>query len=203
MVVLPQFPLRLVLFPSMVLPLHVFEPRYRTLIHDIIDDDRTFGVVMIEKGTDTGGQDQRSDFGTMAKIIEAEEFPDGRWALVTVGTERFRVNRWLDDAPYPRAEVEPWPDDTLAPPDDEFAPVVAKFKRCMALASEIGVDTGPLPEAITCNEVGTMQMAAMLPVGSFDKQRLLGAPSACDRLDRLDNAIDDALELIELKLQQG
>ncbi|MEM7271616.1 MAG: LON peptidase substrate-binding domain-containing protein [Actinomycetota bacterium] len=204
MPVLPQFPLRLVLFPTMVLPLHVFEPRYRALVHDIIEGDRSFGVVMIEKGLDTGGEDQRSTFGTVARVIEAEEFPDGRWALVTVGTERFKVNEWLDDAPYPRADIELWPDaESEPPPRDEFGRVVSKFKRCMALASEIGIDIGPLPDSIAEDEIGTMQMAAMLPIGPFDKQQLLGAPSSSKRLDGLEVAIDETLELIELKLQGG
>jgi Lon protease-like protein len=201
---MPQFPLRTVLFPSMVLPLHVFEPRYRALVHRIIDDDRRFGVVMIERGSDTGGEDQRSDFGTVARIVEAEEFPDGRWALVTVGVERFRVTGWLDDDPYPRAEIELWPDEDDEPVGAEsFARVETKFRRCMALASELGVDTGQLPESIEASGLGTMQLAALLPVGPLDKHRLLGAPGAGARLVALDQAIDEAMELIEFKLTQG
>ncbi|MEL6986015.1 MAG: LON peptidase substrate-binding domain-containing protein, partial [Actinomycetota bacterium] len=80
---MPQFPLRSVLFPSMVLPLHVFEPRYRTMVHDLLEGDGRFGVVMIDRGSDTGGQDQRSSFGTVARIVESEEYPDGRWGLIT------------------------------------------------------------------------------------------------------------------------
>ena len=202
MVELAQFPLRTVLFPSMVLPLHIFEPRYRALVHDIIEGDRTFGVCMIERGVDVGGEDHRSTFGTAARILQAEEFPDGRWALITVGTERFKVVEWLPDDPYPVAEIEYWPDDDPEPPAEaEFERVSAKFRRCLALASEAGVDIGAMPDGIECGELGTMQMAAMLPVGTFDKQRLLGAPTTLERLAGLDAVIDETVELIEFELR--
>ena len=197
---MPQFPLRTVLFPSMVLPLHVFEPRYRTMVHHLLEGDRRFGVVMIERGSDQGGDDDRSSYGTVARIMEAEEFPDGRWALITVGVERFRINHWLDDDPYPRADIELWPDAVGELDVVRFGAVEQKFRRCMALASEMGVDTGPLPEQIEPSELGTMQLAALLPVGPLDKQRLLGSVGACERLEALDHTIDEALELIELQL---
>lgn len=202
--VLPQFPLGTVLFPSMVLPLHVFEPRYRALVHHILDGDRTFGVVMIERGHETGGEDQRSALGTVARVVEAEEFPDGRWALITVGTQRFRVTDWLPDDPYPRAEVELWPDDDGDDVDDEAVDrLVSKFHRCMALASEAGVDVGGVPDAFDGAELATMQMSALLPVGPFDKQRLLAAGGTQERMSRLDQAIDETLELINVKLLEG
>jgi Lon protease-like protein len=185
----------------MVLPLHVFEPRYRALVHDIIEGDKQFGVVMIEKGLDTGGEDKRSSFGTVAEIIEAEEFPDGRWALITVGVERFRVTEWLADDPYPRAEIELWPDaDQIAPNGVDFDRVAGKFRRCMALASEAGVDVGPVPSALDEGGLGILQMAAMLPVGPFDKQKLLGTAGSADRLQAVETSIDETLELIELRL---
>ena len=198
--VLPQFPLRTVLFPTMVLPLHIFEPRYRALVHDILEEDKRFGVVMIEKGLDTGGEDQRSSFGTVAEIIEAEEFPDGRWAIVAVGVERFRVTNWLPDDPYPQAEIELWPDTTDQADQETFERVSAKFRRCMALASEAGVDVGAMPDALEHGSIGTMQMAAMLPVGPFDKQNLLGVDGPAERLSAIETTIDETLELIELRL---
>ena len=201
---MPQFPLRSVLFPSMVLPLHVFEPRYRVMVHDLLQGDRRFGVVMIERGSDTGGEDQRSSFGTVARIVEAEEYPDGRWGLITVGVERFRVSEWLEDDPYPRAEVELWPDaDSDVVDPERFAEVEGRFRRCLALASEMGIDTGRLPDRIEPCGLGTMQLAALLPIGPLDKQRLLGITGSSERLEALDETIEDALELIELKLQQG
>ena len=105
-----MFPLGSVLFPSLVLPLHVFEERYRTLMRHVLDGDHEFGVCLIERGSEVGGGDFRSGIGTVATVQEAAELPDGRWAVVTVGTRRIRVERWLDDDPYPRAVVEDHPD---------------------------------------------------------------------------------------------
>lgn len=203
MAVMAQFPLGTVLFPTMVLPLHVFELRYRALVKAVMDGDGTFGVVLIERGSEVGGEDQRTDFGTMAKVIESEQLSDGRWALVTVGIERFKVNRWLADNPYPMAEVEPWPDAPVAEGIDHettYRRIVAKFQRCMALAAESGVNIGPLPEAVDDLELGSMQMAALAPVASLDKQYLLGAAGPSERLTMLDGMLDDALELIRMRL---
>src|SRR3954467_2773228 len=103
---LPMFPLNTVLFPTVAIPLHVFEPRYRALTRHCLDPDRRFGIVLIERGSEVGGGVVRFDIGTCARIVEADELPDGRWVLVAVGAERLRVVRWLADEPYPRAEVQ-------------------------------------------------------------------------------------------------
>lgn len=203
MAVTPQFPLGTVLFPSMVLPLHVFEPRYRAMVADVLAGDGMFGVVLIERGHEVGGGDQRSGFGTMAKVVKADVLADGRWALVTVGVDRFRVNQWLPDAPYPRADIEPWPDED--PTEDLtslYTLVQTKFRRCMALASEAGVNIGPFPDAIDDINLGCMQMAALTPVGPHDKQALLGAPGPRHRLALLDEMIDETVDLIEARLAE-
>src|SRR3546814_2588594 len=109
---MPMFPLGSVLFPSLVLPLHVFEPRYRALVRDVLDGDGEFGVCLIERGAEVGGGDVRTDIGTVARVHEARELPDGRWALVAVGERRIVVERWLPDDPYPRADVRDLPDPT-------------------------------------------------------------------------------------------
>src|SRR5438128_11540018 len=102
---MPMFPLGTVLFPHALLPLHVFEPRYRLMTERVLRGDREFGVVLIERGSEVGGGDVRFGTGTVARIVEAAELPDGRWVLVTIGTRRIRVLDWLAEEPYPRAEV--------------------------------------------------------------------------------------------------
>ena len=96
-----MFPLGTVLFPYALLPLHVFEPRYRLMMRHVLDGDREFGVVLIERGSEVGGGDTRFDVATVARVVQAAELPDGRYALATVGMRRVRVERWLDDDPYP------------------------------------------------------------------------------------------------------
>ena len=100
-----MFPLGTVLFPYALLPLHVFEPRYRLMMRHVLDGDREFGVVLIERGSEVGGGDTRFDVATVARVVQAAELPDGRYALATVGMGRVRVLSWLVDDPYPRAEV--------------------------------------------------------------------------------------------------
>ena len=139
-----MFPLGTVLVPSAGLPLHVFEPRYRALVHDCLAGDKEFGVVLIERGSEVGGDDVRTDAGTVARIVEAQELPDGRWAIVAVGVRRLRVAAWLPDDPYPIAEVEDWPDPM---PGDGFADALADctalLRRALGLAAEAGDAAAP------------------------------------------------------------
>src|SRR5918995_2383501 len=108
-----MFPLQTVLLPGAVLPLHVFEPRYRQLVIDCLADDTgepEFGVALIERGWEVGGGDQRTDVGVVARMVQVEALEGGRYHLVTVGTRRIRVNAWLPDDPYPLADVDDWAD---------------------------------------------------------------------------------------------
>ena len=102
---LPMFPLGSVLLPHMPLPLRLFEPRYLRMLGDVLEDDTlSFGVVLIERGQEVGGGDQRFPIGTVARILNI----DGAESFVTidsVGEDRFEVVRWYDDDPYPKAEV--------------------------------------------------------------------------------------------------
>src|ERR1700712_2036566 len=100
---MPMFPLGTVLFPHAALPLHLFEDRYRAMAETCLRGAGLFGVVLIERGFEVGGGDQRFAVGTVARIVEAAQTPDGRYLLATVGTERLRVKKWLDDEPFPRA----------------------------------------------------------------------------------------------------
>ena len=74
----PMFPLGCVLFPEAILPLHVFEERYRVMVEEIMDTDRSFGVVLIERGNEVGGGEIRKEIGTLAEIIDSKKFIDGR-----------------------------------------------------------------------------------------------------------------------------
>ena len=84
---LPIFPLPLVLLPGVPLPLHIFEPRYRQLVADLLADDVNkpeFGVTMIERGKETGGGEDRADVGVIGRVVQIEALDDGRYGLVVV-----------------------------------------------------------------------------------------------------------------------
>lgn len=185
----PMFPLSAVLFPHAALALHVFEPRYRALVDDCLAGEGEFGVVLIARGSEVGGGDERFGVGTMARITAASPFDDGRWALMAEGTGRFAVDRWLPDAPYPVAEVTDLPDDEG--PDDEalLARSTAAVRRVRTLMSELGApapvmaDPAANPVTGSSGDGGRVwRLCEMAPVTAIDSQKLLEADAAADRL---------------------
>ena len=199
-----MFPLGTVLFPSAVLPLHVFEPRYRAMVRDCLAAERELGVVLIARGSEVGGGDVRTDVGTVARIVEAQELPDGRWALVAVGARRVRVDEWQPDDPYPIADVEDWPDPEPGP---EVAgrtdAVTARLRTVLALASEAGDDAVPATIELSPDPVlAGHQIAAVAPIGPLDRQSLLAAPTVEARLDLLEDLLDDAEQVLRLRLSE-
>jgi Lon protease-like protein len=219
--VMPMFPLGTVLVPTMVLPLHVFEPRYRRLVHDCLAGDGEFGVVLIERGSEVGGGDVRTDVGAVARILQAAETPDGRFALAAVGLRRLRVERWLEDDPYPRAEVRDWPDPPTGA--DELgvhlgeahdagvagaargaAEVTALLRRAAALSAELGEPAPPLDLELSDDlTVASYQATAVAPLGPADKQDLLRAPSVPARFVALVRLLRERTELLEARLAGG
>jgi len=101
---LPLFPLNVVLFPHMPLPLHIFEPRYRQMIAECLEEGHSFGVVAIREGTETGPVTPY-DVGTLAKIVRIDRLEDGRMNLLVMGASRFAIVRTAKDRPYLRGEI--------------------------------------------------------------------------------------------------
>ncbi len=200
-VVMPMFPLGTVLLPSMLLPLRLFEPRYRAFARDVTGSDGIFGVTLIERGSEVGGGDVRSTVGCAAQVLQAEEHPDGQWGLVAVGTGRVRVARWLDDDPYPRAEVTPWPDPPPGPGAvDVLDAVVPAFHSVVALAAEAMATEPPAVELSDDPTTAAYQIATVAPFGAFDRQRILTAASFDDRVALLAELLDDAEAVLRARL---
>ena len=136
-----MFPLGSVLLPGGILPLHVFEPRYRDMIRDCLraDGEPEFGQALISHGWETGGGDDRVMVGTVAQMLHVDAIDENRYALIAVGTRRIRVNAWLPDDPYPIADVDDWPDvDPDAPGlDVEVAASHARVMAARALAAQV------------------------------------------------------------------
>ncbi|MBW3621484.1 MAG: LON peptidase substrate-binding domain-containing protein [Actinobacteria bacterium] len=200
-----MFPLGTVLFPGMVLPLHVFETRYRALVSDVLASDREFGVTLITRGHEVGGGDVRSDVGTLARVLEAEEFEDGRWLLVAVGRSRLRVVDWLEDDPYPRAVVADEPDGPVGPGAAELRDVVAgRLRTVLALRAELGGASAPIATELAGDPVVASHEAAVLAgANPHDAQRLLVARSAGERLALLVEVLDATEDLLRFQLGSG
>ncbi|MFZ9987083.1 MAG: LON peptidase substrate-binding domain-containing protein [Candidatus Nanopelagicales bacterium] len=148
--VIPLFPLSSLLVPGLVMPLHIFEPRYRQLIADIVDapeDERGFGVIAIREGQEVGADGARAlyDVGTFASLREVEMHEDGRSDIVTVGTERFRVLRLIDGRPYTQAEVEILEEESGPAAPSLGQVVLDRFRAYRALLSDDD-DDSDLPE---------------------------------------------------------
>lgn len=199
-----MFPLGSVLFPSLVLPLHVFEDRYRALMHDVLQGDREFGVCLIERGSEVGGGDVRSGVGTVATVQEAAELPDGRWATITVGTRRIRIEQWLADDPYPRADVVDHPDPPPTSAETELLPTVtASVRRALDKVARLGEAAAASTTDLADDPVlASYQLAALSPLSTIDQQRLLRAPTVGLRLADLHELLPAAHEMLDLRLRE-
>lgn len=174
-----MFPLGSVLFPYTPLVLRVFEPRYLTMMGRLLDlEDAEFGVVLIERGFEAGGGDERASIGTMARILQIEAGAADLY-VVAVGGERIAVDRWREDDPHPVAEVSTiaplvW-DDALAPLHREAERVVRRVATLASVLDEARWDPGT---ALSDDPVeSTWQLAAIAPLGEYDRFRLLKSTS--------------------------
>ena len=199
---LPMFPLGTVLFPHGVLPLRVFEPRYRAMVTHCLDRDARFGVVLIERGSEVGGGDTRFHVGTVAQIVQAAQTPDGRFSLATVGTERIDIVEWLPDDPYPRAIVQTRAD---VEPTRDGAPVLdavrALLERVHDLRAHLGApahrgDVLLSPDLLRAS----FEAAILAPLGPLDAQALLEVDDALDRLEALHEGLVHEVEVLEFRL---
>jgi Lon protease-like protein len=204
MTALPMFPLGSVLFPYAMLPLHVFEPRYRLMTKHVLEGDKEFGVVLIERGHEVGGGDVRSSLGTVAQIVQATEAPDGRYGLVTVGVRRIEVVEWLLDDPYPQAVVRTLP---VVPATDDDVRALARVSAALSHLADIARRIDPrveIPAALDSDPLrASYEAAALAPIGAYDAQRVLAAPTAGDRLQLLETLLVDRAAEIEARFGES
>jgi len=194
-----MFPLSAVLFPHASMPLHVFEPRYQDLMRDCLAGDARFGIVLIARGSEVGGGDERSTLGTRGIITQAAELPDGRWVLEIEGEAVIAVEEWLPDDPYPVALVR---EASAVPSPGDPVPLVGaagqRVRRARALLAEQG-GARPLPPELALDgggdaELASWELCAAAPLSAYDAQRLLAADGAPARLRLLADLMDE-LEL--------
>ena len=211
-VFMPMFPLESVLVPGMVLPLQVFEDRYIEMVEYCLEAKREFGVVLIERGREVGGGDVRTTVGTAAEIVKAEQVADGRWGVIAVGVRRIRVVAWLDDDPYPRAKVVPWPDESapeLGTVEGKltmaatYGRVSGAVRRAVGLAVELGDQPARTIELTDEPDLGSYQLAMIAPLGPFDQNLLLCAPGPQQRLALLEEMISEKIVDLEARIAAG
>jgi len=194
MAVLPMFPLGNVLFPHMPLRLRVFEERYLIMLTDLLKaNDLRFGVVLIERGHEVGGGDQRFGIGTIAEVLQVTG-GEGFVNLAAHGAERLEVIDWLDDAPHPRAEVRVLPDLVwdfgLQSLRDRADQVV---RRTLAVASEFAENVWPSNIELSADPVeASWQLAGIAPLAAIDQLALLSCPTTEELLAKLIKLTEEA-----------
>jgi uncharacterized protein len=181
---LPLFPLGTVLCPGVALPLHIFEPRYRTLISHLLDGDgpQQFGVVAIRQWYEVGaGPPRLHDVGCTAELRSVRELPDGRFDIDTVGRRRFRLGALDASEPYLQASVEFLDED---PGSDAAGAALAATAAWRGYRLGLAAVTGDMPtEDLT--ESPRALGYALTCAGLFDlveRQLLLAADDDTARL---------------------
>jgi uncharacterized protein len=180
---LPLFPLNTVLFPSLPLPLHIFEERYKLMIGTCVVTDNLFGVCLIRDGVEVGGPAEPFDVGTVARIAEVERLPDGRMNLMTFGTSRFRLDEVIQREPYLVGRVvvlepdrEPAADELTSDVADRLLRYLREVRGAARLPDrgELLVDVDRL----------SYLAAATLGLSARERQAFLETDSAVARLQQ-------------------
>ena len=197
---LPLFPLKnVVLFPGMVLPLHIFEMRYREMINRCIDEDLPFGVVLIDEGTEVGSAAIPHSVGTAAKIIRVEPMDDGRMNITALGTERFQIKEVHHEHSYLTATVRvlPTTNGNTQSAMEMMQRVRPRLMEYVDLLSEVNnteLKLDRLPEdPLTL----AFLIGIALQVPAEDKQKTLMLPSVPDMLVQEYNLLSQEILLLQ------
>ncbi len=197
-----MFPLGSVLFPAMPLSLRVFEPRYLTMLQDVMPaKPAEFGVVLIERGQEVGGGEKRFGVGVVAQVADLK-VGDGFIGLIGEGTRRIEVVDWVAEDPYPLASVRELPeltwDEHLQGRRDQTEGLV---RRTLARMSEFEDLVWSPTVALAEDPVDAMwQLAAIAPIGALDQLSLLRCNTARELLDAIFVMTTDAGEVIDARM---
>src|SRR5487761_909766 len=186
---LPLFPLGTVLYPGLQLPLHIFEERYRELVRDLLagPEPRQFGVAAIRKGRETGvdGVSALYEIGCTATVRQVREHEDGRFDLVTAGTQRFRLSSLDHSRPYLQGEVDLLAEDNRGDAAAEAAAAAVRraFRDYLVVLATWGTGEAVIPELPDDPAALSYLVAASVIVDLPDRQALLAEPDALRRLE--------------------
>ena len=184
---LPLFPLNVVLFPGMELPLHIFEPRYQLMMRRCLEGDRCFGVALIAQGQEGDGGTLPASVGCSCEIIETQNLPDGRINLMAQGRRRFRILTMREEDDYLIGNIE-WIDDEPAGPTSGQLAVKVKSLLSGYLAS-LAHDTDLVKLGLEELEIPddpyslSMWVGALIAIPNEQKQQLLMLETTEARLE--------------------
>jgi Lon protease-like protein len=197
---LPIFPLPLVLFPGVTIPLHIFEPRYRRMLVDCLERDRRFGVLFLAEGTSEETLGIGGDVGCVAHVESHDELPDGRANIIVAGRERF-VLRALVTSPLPYRVGMIVPHDDTPEPAALLEPLATnvreRFERIARAARTISDDEDPLPDLPDDPAMLAFHIASFIDLNVTERRRLLASTSPGERLRSVDGVLGAALDPME------
>ncbi|HZE63728.1 MAG TPA: LON peptidase substrate-binding domain-containing protein [Pyrinomonadaceae bacterium] len=198
---LPIFPLALVLFPGVPLPLHIFEPRYRQMLNDVRAGNNLFGVSYFDASTSEKDMPPVGHVGCVAEITETQPMPDGRANILTVGIIRYRIEEYVErDDPYLLARVNYFEDDEEDQNllSESARDVAETFTRIARAVRTINDERANLPD-ISDTEPQRLSflVAAAMEVDTDVKQDLLELRSTAERLQRLRLMLERAVSNYE------
>lgn len=180
--IVPLFPLNIVLFPGMEMPLHIFEPRYRMMIDRCIAEGLPFAVNLIRSGREVGGPADPFPTGTLAEISDVARLPDGRLHIRITGSSRMKVVDLVEGQPYAQARIELVPEPASQVPEAELARARALFEAY----SEVLISMANVPMLARLPDdpaEASYVIATLLQTDLFTKQSLLEMPTARERLE--------------------
>src|ERR1043165_1467004 len=200
---LPVFPLPLVLFPGVPLPLHIFEERYRRMLADVRASNNLFGLSCFDPNTGVGERPPAGHVGCATEVVEAQALPDGRSNILTLGLVRYRVAEHVERGePYLVARVEFFEDDESDAPllrkrADEVTEMFMRIARAMLSINDEGGSLPDLPRDDP--ERLSFLVAAVVEMDADAKQQLLELRSTTERLRRLYTLLSQAVESYEAR----
>lgn len=202
---MPMFPLSTTLLPGMALPLRLFEQRYLQMYADIIDGERQFGVVLIERGIESRDDNPTFDMGCLAYIVGSGLHEDGTIALVAIGRQRIHIDEWLPSDPYPRALVTQLDDDPLTDAGmSSLQSAADQLPGLLAVAAELNPEFEPTAPGLSDDPVQAIyQLAQLAGLQTFDMQKVLEARTSDDRAALVEVLVEETVELIRLQLEMG
>ncbi len=196
---LPIFPLPLVMLPNELLPLHIFEERYRKMLLDIALERDVFGITLYEPEANFEERPQPGSIGTVAQVRESEMLPDGRSNILTIGLIRYRLTEYVDEGDlYLKAKVEFVEDEKEDGLDELADEVFVVFERMAKAAFKLGGSRGQFPAIQRADpEPLSFLITAAFNFENEKKQALLEMMSTRERLTSLKQILDKTVVQME------
>ncbi len=181
------------MFPQTILPLHVFEPRYRRLVNDVLGGDKRFAVFLLKPGqeADYFGSPAPFEVGCLGEIVRAEAQEDGRFNVLLLGVARIRIEEFLTEVPYRVVGATLLPDEPVVPPaasaDQVFRTLLGRyFRTVLGRATGSGIGDQTLETLVNT-------AAANVETDVLERQRLLETRSLAHRLARVSELMEEQI----------